>query len=259
MQGPADMLLYALRVPPGRLHYTPRGNQPDRVKDVMTDSVAPDQMILAIDTSTEQAGIGLFANGHVASLSWHAGRSQTITLLDQVHRMLALGGIEAADLTGIAVATGPGAFTGLRVGMSVAKGFNIALGVPLIGISTLAAAAFPILSPDRVAIAVVSAGRSRIAWQPFSSGGDGSPTPLEQPLNSTLAELAEAVLKLHVPLIIGEFSEMDAAVLVAHGAHVVPASLRLRRPESLLALASHRFACGEFDDPVTLEPVYLGR
>ncbi|MFM9105504.1 MAG: tRNA (adenosine(37)-N6)-threonylcarbamoyltransferase complex dimerization subunit type 1 TsaB [Chloroflexota bacterium] len=225
----------------------------------MTDHAPSPGPILSIDTSTEQAGIAIWHEERVGSLSWHAGRSHTVRLLDQVHRLLDLAGLEPGGLSAVAVAMGPGAFTGLRVGMSAAKGLCLALDLPVVGVSTLAAAAAGALCPGRPAVAAVAAGRGRLCWAAYERDGAGLPREVSAPVNATPAELAAAIAAMPVPPIVtGELGDAEG-LIAGTGAVVVPAALRPRRPEAMLAIALPRIAAGETDDPVTLEPVYLGR
>ena len=98
-------------------------------------------MLLALDTSTRFAGIALYTDapdrGLVAETNWHAGMQHTVSLMPHVSQMLDAQDIRVTDLTAIAVALGPGSFTGLRVGLAAAKGLALATGAPLIGIPTL--------------------------------------------------------------------------------------------------------------------------
>src|SRR5688572_4066527 len=88
---------------------------------------------LAIDTSTEQAGLALSTAEGVFTHSWPASRAQTTTVLPEIDRMVAEANMVPADITGLIVATGPGTFTGLRVGLSIAKGIIAARQLPLVG------------------------------------------------------------------------------------------------------------------------------
>src|SRR5438270_12061032 len=96
-------------------------------------------MILAIDTSTDQASIALYRAGEgvIAEQSWRSGRQQTVQLVPGVQRLMALAGSTVRDVTGVAVATGPGSFSGVRIGISTAKSMAYALGVPLWGVPSL--------------------------------------------------------------------------------------------------------------------------
>jgi tRNA threonylcarbamoyladenosine biosynthesis protein TsaB len=216
--------------------------QPDH-----TDSGGREITILAIDTSTEWAGLALATGERVLARSWNAGRTQTTSVLPAIDEMVREAGLTASDIGAVAVATGPGTFTGLRVGMSIAKGLVLARGIPIVGIPTLeiAAAAFPV-GTDLVA--VLPSGRGRVVWQRFGpEAGDG-------PRNTTLDELVEALAGLPETVVAGELGEEQQALVSA--AHLA-ARWGHRDPATLVYLARERLAQGRVDDPVTLEPVYL--
>jgi tRNA threonylcarbamoyladenosine biosynthesis protein TsaB len=110
---------------------------------------ADDGPILAIDTATSVAYVALAAaNGTViATDAWTAGHRHGEELLARIDALLAGARISPSALGGIAVGIGPGAFTGLRVGIATAKGLAAGLGVPVAGVgsgATLAAAAISV-------------------------------------------------------------------------------------------------------------------
>src|SRR5512143_3090918 len=103
-------------------------------------------MLLAIDTATAFAGIALLdAAGPRDALQWHTERNHTVELVPHVVEMLARNNVAARDVRAIAVAIGPGSYTGLRIGLSVAKGYCFVSGAALIGVPTLdiSAQAYP--------------------------------------------------------------------------------------------------------------------
>ena len=108
-------------------------------------------LILAFDTATDLATSALVADG--AILGESATRPQS--LLADVDALLADAGMIPADLTAIVVGTGPGSFTGTRIGLSVARGLALALDLPVAGVSTLDALqmsvehAFPVVDARR--------------------------------------------------------------------------------------------------------------
>jgi tRNA threonylcarbamoyladenosine biosynthesis protein TsaB len=98
-------------------------------------------VILVIDTATSQAVVGLGAatdepEGTIAIRSWPVRHQHGETLLPALVTFLAERGASLTDLRGIVVGTGPGAFTGLRVGLATAKGLAHGLGLPIVGVST---------------------------------------------------------------------------------------------------------------------------
>ncbi len=94
-------------------------------------------LILAFDTATERATSALVGDGEV--LGERVSRAST--LLEDVDALLRQAGAHAGDLEALAVGTGPGSFTGTRIGLAVARGLGLALGVPAAGVSTLDALA----------------------------------------------------------------------------------------------------------------------
>jgi tRNA threonylcarbamoyl adenosine modification protein YeaZ len=94
--------------------------------------------ILAIDTATTRVVIATGSPDGTADgvSTWVAGHRHGETLLPSIGRFLGEQNIRRSRLTGIVVGTGPGAFTGLRVGMATAKGLAHGLGIPLVGVST---------------------------------------------------------------------------------------------------------------------------
>ena len=94
-------------------------------------------LILAFDTATEVATSALVDDGEV--LAERASRAQT--LLEDVDALLRQGGAHPRDLDALAVGTGPGSFTGLRIGLAAARGLALSLSLPGAGVSTLQALA----------------------------------------------------------------------------------------------------------------------
>ena len=131
-----------------------------------------DNPILSIDTSSGQGGVALYDGRRLSTRSWPADRSHTTTLLSEIHHLLDRAGIRVRDLAAVAIATGPGTFTGLRVGFGVAKGFHLAAGVPLIGVPTLEATALAFISCLTPIVAVVSAGRGRLVWARYEASSE---------------------------------------------------------------------------------------
>jgi tRNA threonylcarbamoyladenosine biosynthesis protein TsaB len=216
-----------------------------------------EQPLLAIDTSTGVAGIAIYGpGGPLAEASWVAGRAQTATVLREIERLFALCGLRPDDLGAVAVATGPGSFNGMRVGISTAKGLVFALALPLLGVPTLDATAYPHGDAGTPVRAVLAAGRGRYVsalyrWQ------EGAQRRVGDYENGTLAELAGLIVE--PTLICGELPHEQLAAWRATAplARVVPPTLNARRASCLAEIAWQRHRRGEADDPATLEPVYL--
>jgi len=94
--------------------------------------------ILCIETATEVCSVAISSNGKLLALEEnHDGNAHASQLHNLVHKVLDSAGITLQDLDAVAVSKGPGSYTGLRVGVSTAKGYCYALGIPLIAINTL--------------------------------------------------------------------------------------------------------------------------
>lgn len=214
-------------------------------------------VLLAIDTSTLTAGLAVYtANGLLAELHWPAGRAQTAVLLGEVDRLLGLAALPLTSLGAVAAATGPGSFNGLRVGLSVAKGLAFALDLPLLGVPTLDATAYPHANSGRPVRAVLAAGRNRLVSALYRRQGDLL-TRVSAYANTPLAGLAALIVE--PTLVCGELDTDAVTQLRAHAplAQAPPPALRQRRAGCLAELAWLRWQRGESDGVATLEPVYV--
>ncbi|MBA2278341.1 MAG: tRNA (adenosine(37)-N6)-threonylcarbamoyltransferase complex dimerization subunit type 1 TsaB [Chloroflexia bacterium] len=231
----------------------------DPPRDNTTGSIERDseRWLLAIDTSTDQAGIALTDGERVAELGWSAGRTQTVTVLPEIERMLRTAGIDRRMLGAVAVATGPGTFTGLRVGLSLAKGLVIALDVALLGVPTLDIAAAPYAAAGTSVVVALAAGRSRIVWASYGPTA-GEFGRHHGPVNTRIDDLAAWLRDRPDLLVTGELDPAARSVLLAAGhRRIEDMLLSRRRPAALAAIAWRRWQTGDVDDSVTLEPFYL--
>lgn len=214
-------------------------------------------MILALDTATRWTALALHDGQQiVAEHGWLSAQTQSMELAPAVARILQQGRVAAADLHAIGVTIGPGSYTGLRIGLGLAKGMALAYQIPLIGVPTLdiVAAGQPLYEGELIAVA--EAGRSRI-----SSGRyqliKGRWEPREAPVNETWEELLE---RIEPPLTItGEISAAAQKQIRAasRGFAVVPPAQRVRRAAILAELSWRRLRRGRLDDPAALTPLYL--
>lgn len=225
---------------------------------------------LAIDTATDAAAVGVSIGERVVfERCWTSRRRHTAELAPAVAEALRAAALAPADLDGIAVAIGPGSYTGLRIGLSLAKG--LALGVaertadrrplPIVGVPTLDIVAAP-LSPPSAARpaalwAVLEAGRGRViaARYPPPGGDDGLPDAAALAVQ-TVAELAGRVAA--GDWVAGELAPAARTALAAAGARVLPAAAGLRRPGWLAHLGRARLAAGGLPDGTRLSPIYSG-
>jgi tRNA threonylcarbamoyladenosine biosynthesis protein TsaB len=117
--------------------------------------------LLALDTSTDWASVALYDGKNVlAEETWHAQRRHGNELFPTIERMLASARSSIADVDRVAVATGPGSFTGLRVAIAAAQGIARGAGAALAGVSTLDVLAYPHAASKQRTCALLPAGRS---------------------------------------------------------------------------------------------------
>ncbi len=128
-------------------------------------------VILAIDTSTGACSAAGWKGGRVTALREAAYPvTQSARLMPMVEEALAASGIGYGDLTAVACTTGPGSFTGIRVGLSAAGGICFAAKLPGIGITTLEVMAFAARGETPV-LAMLNAGKGECYYQGFDAGG----------------------------------------------------------------------------------------
>lgn len=212
-------------------------------------------MILAIDTGTRQVGLALAtATDVLAEHSWRTSDNHTRELAPAVERVLRQSGVPPGELRAIAVAIGPGSFTGLRIGLGLAKGMALARDIPLVGVPTLdiVATAQPVL--DGKLLAVLQAGRGRIAICEYRLEGRKWQAVSEGSLTTW-----EGVLELLAGENIYVCGEVDAAgrKVLRGRARVAQPALNVRRPACLAQIAHSRLKSGDVDDAATLAPRYL--
>lgn len=217
-------------------------------------------MLLAIDTATRVPSLALYDGERVlAEETWRSANNHTVELAPALVRMLERQRVLASELRGIAVALGPGSFTGLRIGLSVAKGLALTLAIPLMGIPTLDALVCAQARQRGPVCAVLQAGRRRIAAA-FYRRRRGQWRRQGDYRLTTWDELCADIETR--TFFCGEI-DAQAAELVRErlGAKAVVASpaYSLRRAGYLAELGWQRLERGEVDDPATLAPIYLRR
>lgn len=197
--------------------------------------------IVSIDTSSDRSGVAVFDGASASVVAWHARRNQTVDTLAQLDHVLRLARVDRSSLGGIAVATGPGSFSALRVGLSTAKALAFAWNLPLVGVPTTDAIAASVGWVGKPVVAVMSAGRGRLAWTTYVDG-----KALGPPQNTSTAELGAA--STGDVILTGETEAI---------AHLDPVEMPVgARVEQVARIGWRRLAAGERDDPAALEPIY---
>ncbi len=214
-------------------------------------------VLLALDTSTRYSGIALYTEGRVLlEHTWQSAHYHTRHLAPAVERALTVTGLEPGDLQAVAVALGPGSFTGLRIGLAFGKGLALAQHIPILGIPTLdflAAAQAPSALP---LLAFLQAGRGRYSAQWFR----WEETAWEAASDLRVWQAEEMASQVQeAALVCGEFTADLRRLLTENApqARLLSPAACVRRPAYLAELAWARWQQGESDDPVSLAPLYL--
>jgi tRNA threonylcarbamoyladenosine biosynthesis protein TsaB len=151
-------------------------------------------LILAIDTALDACAAGVLdtdAGKMIAQESQAMKRGHAEALMPLIARVMEASGIAFTALDRIAVTTGPGSFTGLRVGLSAARGIALAADKPVVGLTTLTAYAAPVVSQglEQPVISAIDARHDHVYFQAVA--GDGSPlirphvAPIEEALGAS--------------------------------------------------------------------------
>ncbi len=214
-------------------------------------------MLLAVDTSTQWMGLALYDDEQIIGETiWQTHNHHSVELAPAVESLFTRSGITGKDLRVLAVATGPGSFTSLRIGMAFVKGLSLALNLPVIGIPSLDITVAAVPVQDVALAAVLQAGRGRLAvgwyrvknnvWQKHG-----------EPVVMTPGELEQSIKK--PTLICGEINSEERKTLARRWKNIRLAepAMSIRRPAYLAQLAWKRWLSMDVDDVVTLAPSYL--
>jgi tRNA threonylcarbamoyl adenosine modification protein YeaZ len=214
-------------------------------------------MELAIDTSSNIVSVALSHRGEIlASLTWQTTQNHTIELLPNLVCLLQQAKVELGSVEAIIVARGPGSFNGLRVGISTAKGLASAINIPLLGVNTLEAEAYPFAFTGLPLRPVHKAGREEIATALYRQK-DNEWQCLEAENLTTVKTLCRRIKQK--TLFCGEIpADIIKEMQQNLGKRaIISRSNSLSRARSLAILGWRKLSKGEQDDPVTLQPLYL--
>ena len=185
-------------------------------------------LTLAFDTATDVATSALVWDGEVLGEL----RSRPVSVLEDVDALLRRGGARATQLEGLVVGTGPGSFTGLRMGLAVARGLALALDVPVAGVATLAALAAG--APG--ALPVIDARRGEVFV-----------------LEGELRVTAPEALDVRGRRLVGDGAVRHRVIFEEHGAEIPPDADDAHVPWARL----HVQLAEDFGPAERVEPIYL--
>lgn len=215
--------------------------------------------LLALESSAKAASCAVLADGEVLSSAWQAtGLTHSRTLLPMVEDLLKNSELDLGDMDAVAVAAGPGSFTGLRIGVAAVKGLAWAAELPCIPVSTLEAMARPLAHLEGNIVCAMDARRQQIynavfRWQ------DGELNRLREDRAISLEEAAADLAGLEGPLtVVGDGARLCFDFLTERGVAcaLAPAHLRLQSAVGV-GLAAWRLWPGLAVSAQELTPVYL--
>ncbi|AHX14471.1 glycoprotease [Dyella jiangningensis] len=213
--------------------------------------------LLAIETSTEACSVALIHGDEVIARSEIAPRRHAELVLPMADNLLAEAGLGRHALDAIAVGRGPGAFTGVRLGISLAQGMALALDVPVVTVSSLAALALEAPEDESAILAVIDARMGEIYAASFRRDDNGGLIPLDEervclPQSLSLPEQA----RWHV---VGTGWTAYADELRRHLTGELRSAEGARYPQArhVAELAAREFAEGRATAPEHALPVYL--
>ena len=215
--------------------------------------------ILALESSAKAASCAVLADGVPLASAWQStGLTHSRTLLPMVQDMLHSSELSLADMDAVAVAVGPGSFTGLRIGLATVKGLSWAAEKPCIGVSTLEGMAYPLSHLEGIIVCAMDARRSQIYNAVFLAEG-GKLTRLREDRAISLEDAAADIREMDGPItIVGDGAALCHEYFINAGIDCVLAPAHLRQ-QSAVGVAMAAEAAGERAAVPAQElmPVYL--
>ena len=217
-------------------------------------------LILAFETSAKAGSVALLDEKKLLGESYqNTGLTHSQTLLTMGEDLLKSCGHTPQDVTAVAVAAGPGSFTGVRIGVAAAKGFAWAKELPCCGVSTLEAMALNFGAWDGYVCPVMDARRSQV-YNALFEVKQGVMTRIREDRAISLEALAEELKTLEKPIfLVGDGSNLCYNTLLEEvPGLVLPPEHRLHQRASGVALAAQEMIrCGLPGDAAELNPNYL--
>ena len=216
--------------------------------------------ILALETSAKAVSAAVSEDGRILASGYQdTGLTHSRTLMPIVEHILKNTGLTVADMDAIAVAAGPGSFTGIRIGVAAAKGLAFAADKPAVGVSTLAAMARNVAFCDGLVICAMDARRQQV-YNALFEAKDGQLTRLTPDRAIALEDLAEELRSDPRPkTVVGDGARLCFAHLTEAGisCRLAPAQLVMQNAMSVALEAEAMAAEGKLVSAQALEPVYL--
>lgn len=219
-------------------------------------------LTLGIDTATRTGGVALADGGRVLrSRSFPLRVTHSESLLPAIVALLEETGRTLTDVRVVAVAAGPGSFTGLRVGLATAKGLGVGAGLRVVGVPTMEALALPFRADDLPVWILLPSKRDHLFTGLFRWSRRGEEWEPERVRPERNQRVEEFLSELEEPAFVaGPGLPAVAADLEAVAGDKIRIDERSRRDSDgsgVALLGERRALAGRFDDPRTLRPLYV--
>ena len=216
--------------------------------------------ILAFETSAKAGSVALLEDGRLLAENYqNTGLTHSQTVMTMAEDLLKNCSLTPQQIDALAVAAGPGSFTGVRIGVAAAKGFAWGGEKPLYGVSTLEAMALQLGVYHGLVVPVMDARRSQV-YNALFRAEKGNLERLTPDRAISLAELAEELKKHEKPIfLVGDGSVLCYETLREQVPHLIlPPEHRMHQRASGVAIAAYeQYLAGEPADAATLTPNYL--
>ncbi|MBI5569968.1 MAG: tRNA (adenosine(37)-N6)-threonylcarbamoyltransferase complex dimerization subunit type 1 TsaB [Desulfomonile tiedjei] len=214
-------------------------------------------IILAVHSSSPHLGVALTRGEEVlVEQKLPPGREHLENIANLIGDVLRRGHMTLNAVDGLSVAIGPGSFSGIRIGMAAVKGIALALGKPVVGVSSLEIFAWQALKAGETGTAVIDARRSEVYVATFHRTSD-TLVSLDEPSLIRAENLGDYARRFAQPLVLAGDEVVDG--LAAASAHIARSMPLVPSPVACAQRAGERFAGGEVLSVHALLPLYIRR
>ena len=213
--------------------------------------------ILALDTATEACSVALLHNGKISTIDEISPRSHTQRILPMVDELLTQANIQIKDVNYLVFGRGPGSFTGVRIGVSVAQGLAMGANLPVVAVSNLKAMAeeaYQKLGAEKV-IALIDARMNEVYFAQFERNGEQWNEVVVEQVCSPEKAISQFQVSENVVVVgtgwaaYSQFSEQNLPLVVSE--------ITLPSAEYMLSIAEVEIQNSNTQSALEIEPVYL--
>lgn len=216
--------------------------------------------LLAIDSSGLTASVAVLSDGIILSeYSVNNKKTHSQTLLPMIEEAVNQSGVILSELDAVAIAEGPGSFTGLRIGASTVKGLCLALKIPVIPVSTLAGLANNMSGCGMIVCPIMDARRNQVYTAAYSFENDVM-KEISAPKAAGIDEVIKSYIDGRDVMFTGDGVRVHKDYIrnmLGNRAHFAPAHMALQRAASISVLAQHLYMKDCFVSADEFKPVYL--